>query len=278
LNQEQDLRRMGGLRSHLPVTYITFLAGVVALAGLPPFAGFFSKDEILWAAFQSPGIGAKLLWLVGLATAVLTAFYAFRLFYTVFHGPSHVKPELAGRLHESPSVMTVPLIVLGVLSVIAGWVGLPGAASLIGGFLSSVAGFAGEHAGEEDAVAHGIVIGASVAAAVIGWGAAYVCYVKRPELPALWAARWTTLYQGSLNKWYVDELYDRLFVRPTVQFAGALWRGVDVRLIDGAVNGIGTMVGRLGREAQQMQTGQLQHYALMMACGLALLVSLYLFW
>jgi len=279
LNQEQDLRRMGGLRSRLPVTYLTFLAGVVALAGLPPFAGFFSKDEILWAAFEAPGVGAKLLWLVGLVTAGLTAFYAFRLFYTVFHGPSKVKPELLGHLHESPPVMTLPLIVLGVCSVAAGWIGLPGAANLIGGFLSSVAGFGGEHAGEGDAIAQTFVMGASVAAAVIGWGAAYLCYVKRPELPALLAQRLGPLYQGSLHKWYVDELYDRLFVRPTVQLARALWRGVDVRLIDGAVNGVGTMVGRLGREVQQMQTGQLQHYALVMAIGLVVLVSMmYLLW
>jgi NADH-quinone oxidoreductase subunit L len=280
LNQEQDLRRMGGLRAHLPVTYVTFLAGVVALAGLPPFAGFFSKDEILWAAYQAPGIGAKLLWLVGLVTAGLTAFYAFRLFYSVFHGPSRVRPEVAGHLHESPSVMTVPLIVLGVLSVAAGWIGLPGSANLIGGFLSGVMGFAGVaagHGGEEGSVAHNMVIGASVAAAVVGWAAAYLCYVKRPELPAVWAQRLPTLYQASLNKWYVDEIYDRLVVRPTVRLAGAMWRGIDVRVIDGTVNGIGSMLRWLGREAQAIQTGQLQHYALFMVIGLVVLVSMYFF-
>jgi len=278
LANEQDLRRMGGLRSHLPVTYLTFLAGVVALAGLPPFAGFFSKDEILWAVFQAPGVGAKLLWFVGLVTAGLTAFYAFRLLYTVFHGPSKVSPELTGHLHESPLVMTVPLIVLGVLSVSAGWIGLPGGLNGIGGFLSTVAGFPGGHGGEEAAVAHGVVIGLSVAAAMIGWAAAYLCYVRRPELPAVWAARLTTLHQLSLNKWYVDELYDRLFVRPTVKLALALWRGVDVRIIDGAVNGIGSTVRRWGQRAQLVQSGQLQHYALLMACGLAMLVGFYLIW
>ncbi|HUJ80102.1 MAG TPA: NADH-quinone oxidoreductase subunit L [Nitrospiria bacterium] len=278
LANEQDLRRMGGLRSHLPVTYLTFLTGVVALAGLPPFAGFFSKDEILWAVFQVPSVGAKLLWLVGLVTAGLTAFYAFRLFYTVFHGPSKVTPELAGHLHESPSVMTVPLIVLGVLSVSAGWIGLPEGAHGIGGFLSTVAGFAPRRHGGEDTVAHVVVVGLSVAAAVIGWGVAYVCYVKRPELPAAWAERWTTLYELSRNKWYVDELYDRLFVRPTVALARALWRGVDVRVIDGVVNGIAGTIRRWGQDMQAVQSGQLQHYALFMACGLAVLVGLYLFW
>jgi NADH-quinone oxidoreductase subunit L len=281
LGQEQDLRRMGGLRVHLPVTYWTFLAGVVALAGLPPFAGFFSKDEILWAAYQAPGIGAKLLWLVALGTAGLTALYAFRLFYSVFHGPSRVRPEAAGHLHESPLVMTIPLIVLGLCSVAAGWVGLPGSANLIGNFLSGVMGFAGHAAGqggEEGGVAHTLVIGASVASAVIGWAAAYLFYVRRPELPAMWAERLTTLYQLSFNKWYVDEIYDRLFVRPTVALARVLWRGVDVRIIDGTVNGIGSTVRRWGARAQLLQSGQLQHYALLMALGLVMLVGMYWFW
>jgi NADH-quinone oxidoreductase subunit L len=278
LNQEQDLRRMGGLRSHLPVTYWTFLAGVVALAGLPPLAGFFSKDEILAAAYMAPGVGAKLLWLVGLGTAGLTSFYAFRLLFTVFHGPSRVRPEAAAHLHESPSVMTIPLVVLGVLSVVAGWIGLPGSANLIDEFLAGVMGFARGHAGEAGAGAHGVVMGTSVLAAAIGWGAAYLFYVKRPDLPSLWAQRLPTLYQASLNKWYVDELYDRLFVRPTVQLARALWRGIDVRVIDGTVNGVGMTLWRLGREAQQMQSGQLQHYALFMVIGLVLLAGMmYLF-
>jgi NADH-quinone oxidoreductase subunit L len=281
LNGEQDLRRMGGLRAHLPLTYITFLAGVVALAGLPPFAGFFSKDEILWAAYQAPGVGAKLLWLVGLVTAGLTAFYAFRLFYSVFHGPSRRGAEAAGHLHESPSVMTVPLIVLGLCSVSAGWVGLPGSANQIGKFLSGVMGFVGigaVHGGEEGGVAHGMVVGASVAAAVIGWAVAYLCYVKRPELPGVITQRLPTLYQASFNKWYVDEVYDQLFVQPTVRLARALWRGIDMRIIDGTVNGIGATLRRLGREAQLIQTGQLQHYALLMVFGLVVLVSMYLFW
>jgi len=278
LANEQNLRRMGGLRSRMPVTYLTFLAGVVALSGLPPFAGFFSKDEILWAVFQVPTVGAKLLWLVGLVTAGLTAFYAFRLFYTVFHGPSRVAPELAGHLHESPPVMTVPLMVLGLLSVSVGWIGLPEGEGGIGGFLSTVQGFTTGHRGGEGAVAHVVVVGLSVAAAVIGWAAAYVCYVKRPDLPAAWAARFTTLYELSFNKWYVDEVYDRLFVRPTVALARGLWRGVDVRIIDGVVNGIAATIRRWGQNVQAMQSGQLQHYALLMAFGLAMLVGMYLFW
>jgi NADH-quinone oxidoreductase subunit L len=280
LANEQDLRRMGGLRSRLPVTYLAFLAGVVALAGLPPFAGFFSKDEILWAVFQAPGAGAKLLWFVGLVTAGLTAFYAFRLLYTVFHGSSKVTPEAAAHLHESPPVMTAPLIVLGVLSVAAGWIGLPEGSHGIGGFLSTVEGFAGGHdvGAGEGTIAHGVVVGLSVAAAVIGWAAAYLCYVRRPELPAAWAARFATLYQLSLNKWYIDELYDRLFVRPTVALARWLWRGVDVRIIDGTVNGVGSTVRRWGQRAQLLQSGQLQHYALLMAFGLAVLVGMYWFW
>jgi NADH-quinone oxidoreductase subunit L len=278
LGQEQDLRRMGGLRGHLPVTYWTFLAGVVALAGLPPFAGFFSKDEILWAAFQSPGVGAKLLWFVGLVTAGLTAFYAFRLLFTVFHGASRVSPELTDHLHESPPVMTAPLIVLGVLSVVAGWIVLPGGSNGIGGFLSTVEGFSGAGGTEEEMVMHGVVISLSVAAAVIGWAVAYLFYVKRPDLPAAWAARLTTLYHLSLNKWYVDEVYDRLFVRTTVDLARVLWRGVDMRIIDGMVNGIGSTVRRWGTRAQLLQSGQLQHYALLMALGLVMLAGMYWFW
>jgi NADH-quinone oxidoreductase subunit L len=262
LHHEQDLRRMGGLKDKLPVTYWTMLIGSLALAGFPLTAGFFSKDEILVSAW-SAGLLGKSLALVGLATAFLTAFYSFRLLFTVFWGPSRVDPRHAGHLHESPPVMTVPLLILAVLSIATGYLGIP-----------QFLGLEPDHGGPS-------AVGIMAAATLMGVGgivAAYFVYVRSPGFSQRLAGRWRTLYACSLNKWYVDELYDRLFVRPTVRVAQALWRQVDVAVIDAAVNGVADGLGRWGRQTQRLQSGQLQHYALAMVIGMCVLVSVYFFW
>jgi NADH-quinone oxidoreductase subunit L len=273
---EQDLRRMGALRWAMPITYWTFLAGAVALAGLPPFAGFFSKDEILCEAFSAGGVGVA-FWFIGLVTAFLTAFYIFRLVFSVFHGASRVPKEVRHHLHESPAVVTVPLVVLAVLSLVAGWVGIPSETlNAIGPFLSPVlAAHPAEGHAENHAVEYALML-VSVLVAAAGVWLAHLFYVKAPELPGRLAASAAGVYRLSLNKWYVDELYDTVFVRPTVAAAHALWRGIDVLVIDGAVNGVARTMQAWGAVLRVMQSGQLQHYALFMAIGAVLVVGVYL--
>jgi NADH-quinone oxidoreductase subunit L len=277
LSGEQDLRRMGGLKSAMPITYWTFLAGAIALAGIPPFAGFFSKDEILWKAFSAGGTGV-LFWAIGLVTAFLTAFYIFRLVFSVFHGRSRVSKEAAHHLHESPLVITIPLVALAVLSLTTGWVGIPAEGmNLIDPFLApalaahEVADHAAGHSGTEY-----LLMLVSVITAALGLALAYAFYVASPGLPARLAAATGGLYRLSLNKWYVDELYDAVFVRPTVTLANGLWRAIDVLVIDGAVNGVGRVTQAWGALLRVMQSGQLQHYALFMAVGAVLMVGIYL--
>jgi len=274
LSGEQDLRKMGGLKSHLPVTYRTFYIGALALAGVPPLAGFFSKDEILFRAFVSGGAGI-FFWGVGIVTAFLTAFYSFRLIYTVFHGPSKVEPKAMKHLHESPAVMTVPLIVLAFLSVTVGWTGLP-----IHGFngIEAVLGpvLAPQEQTESPSALLVPLMLVSIVVAVAGWMTARYFYLTQPELPKRLAERVAALYRLSLNKWYVDELYDRIFVRPTIRMANGLWREVDVRMIDGVVNGVGWSALAWAGAMRRIQSGQLQHYALVMALGAFIMLTVYL--
>jgi NADH-quinone oxidoreductase subunit L len=216
-------------------------------------------------------------WFIGLVTAFLTAFYIFRLVFSVFHGTSHVSKDVRHHLHESPAVITVPLAVLAVLSLVSGWVGIPvEGLNLIGPFLAPAleAHPVAAHA-ENHALEYTLML-VSVLVAAAGVWLAYLFYVRSPELPARLAASAAGLYRLSLNKWYVDELYDRIFVRPTVAAAQALWRGIDVLVIDGAVNGVGRVTQAWGSVLRVMQSGQLQHYALFMAIGTVLVVGVYL--
>ena len=271
---EQDLRRMGGLKPFMPVTYWTFYIGALALAGVPPFAGFMSKDEILFEAFSAGGVGI-LFWAVGILTAFMTSFYIFRLIYTIFHGPSRVDRKVAASLHESPAVMTAPLIVLAVLSVTVGWTGLPihgwnGIGAVLGPVLLP------EGHGDPSAGLQVLLMLISTAVAVGGWMAARYVYCVRPELPRQLADRATGLYRLSLNKWYVDELYDRFFVQTTNRIADRLWKGLDIRMIDGAVNGVGWLALTSARVLRLMQSGLLQNYALVMVAGLLVMLTIYL--
>lgn len=265
LHHEQDIRRMGGLKDKLPVTYWTFVIGSLALAGFPLTAGFFSKDAVLVAAWLSGPLGQALA-VLGLLTALMTAFYSFRLVFVTFWGPSRVDPHHADHIHEPSRTITVPLLILAVLSILTGYLG-------ISSFLEPVFSTGGEHSGEHGAAGLGIMIAATLMG-LAGIAGAYYVYVLNPDLPDRFARQWESLYKGSLNKWYVDEAYDRAFVKPTMMAASELWKRVDVEVIDGAVNGVARGVAWSGWLLRLVQSGQTQHYALAMAGGIVVLVTM----
>ncbi|MGC4098112.1 MAG: NADH-quinone oxidoreductase subunit L [Nitrospira sp.] len=264
LHHEQDMRHMGGLKDKLPITYWTFVVGSLALAGFPLTAGFFSKDDILVSAWSSGDLG-QILTLAGLLTALLTAFYSFRLVFVTFWGTSHVDPHHAAHLHEPPRTITVPLIILAVLSILTGYLGIPS-------FLEPVFS-----TGSDPAVHHGstglIIMITATIMGLTGIAAAYYVYVLNPDLPERLAQQWKNLYQASLNKWYVDEAYDRLFVQPTLATAFGLWKRVDVLVIDGTVNGLARVITWGGWLLRLIQSGETQHYALAMAVGIVVLTA-----
>ena len=244
LSGEQDMRRMGGLRTRIPVTFWTMMVGTVAIAGFPPLAGFFSKDEILWRAFSSSQ-GHVLLWSVGVLAAGMTSFYMFRMIFLTFMGKPRMSREVDSHVHESPAVMTVPLGLLAVGAVVSGWVGIP---HLIGQylhhlpqyfehFLSPVlahpAAVEGAHASES--LEWGLMA-LSVAIALSGLWLARRFYLTHPALPEQLMSRFKHTYTTLLNKYWVDEVYDLLFVNRTKDLANRL-AGFDDRVVDGAVNG-----------------------------------------
>ncbi|MDH5666632.1 MAG: NADH-quinone oxidoreductase subunit L [Nitrospira sp.] len=267
LHHEQDMRHMGGLKDKLPITYWTFLIGSLALAGFPMTAGFFSKDDLLISAWSAGPLG-QILTILGLITALMTAFYSFRLVFVVFWGTPHDDSHHADHIHEPGYTITVPLIILSAFSILAGYFGIPS-------FLEPVFAADGGHGGEHGAAGLGIMITATVMG-LAGIAAAYYVYVLNPHLPDHCATQWKSLYQGSLNKWYVDEAYDRLFVRSSFTAASELWKRVDVAIIDGAVNGIAKAVGQGGWLLRLIQSGQTQHYALAMAAGIVVMVTMLL--
>jgi NADH-quinone oxidoreductase subunit L len=268
LHHEQDMRHMGGLKDKLPVTYWTFVVGSLALAGFPLTAGFFSKDDLLVSAWSAGPLG-QVLTILGLITALMTAFYSFRLVFVTFWGPSHVDPHHAKHIHEPSRTITTPLLILAVFSILTGYLGIPS-------FLEPV--FSAQH---ESADHHGTAgLGIMILATVMGLSgiaAAYYIYVLNPQLPDRFAQQWKTLYRGSLNKWYVDDAYDRAFVLPTFTAASELWKRVDVNVIDGAVNGVARAVAWGGWLLRLVQSGQTQHYALAMAVGIVILTAYLLF-
>ncbi|MCY4131861.1 MAG: NADH-quinone oxidoreductase subunit L [Nitrospira sp.] len=266
VHHEQDMQRMGGLKNKMPITYWTFIIGSLALAGFPLTAGFFSKDELLLSAWNA-GLLGQVLAVAGILTAGLTAFYSFRLVFVAFWGESRVDPHHADHVHEQPLVVTAPLVVLAVLSIATGYLGIPE-------FLQQA--FPGsEGAGHHGAAATGVMLAATLAG-VLGIAAAYVVYVKSPDAPDRLMNRWQALYRGSLNKWYVDEAYDKAFVNPTFTLADRMWKKVDVAIIDNAVNGVARGFAWWGWMARLIQTGETQNYALSMAMGAVIILTAYL--
>jgi len=273
LHDEQDIRRMGALRSRMPVTWVTFLVGTLAIAGIPGLAGFFSKDEILAATFDR---GSIFLWGLGVAAATMTAFYMTRLLVLTFHGEfrgDHHKWEHA---HESPRSMTSVLGVLAVLSLLGGYVGVPailGGANHFGHYLAPVVGHHELHMPHSTEL---VLMGISIAAAVIGMGAAWFVYSRSPRADEAFAAHASGLYGWLSNAYYVDSMYDRTIVAGTVRGGESLWKRVDVAIIDGAANALAATVRAFGGSWRGWASGNVQGYALSLFVGVVVVLVLVL--
>jgi NADH-quinone oxidoreductase subunit L len=273
---EQDMRQMGGLKKHMPSTYWTFVIGALAIAGIPPFAGFFSKDEILHAA---AGHGQWLLWAVGLITAGLTAFYMFRAVFLTFHGKFRGTHEQEHHLHESPPVMTIPLWILAVGAVVAGWVGLPRVFAEVNQFhhwlepiLVPPAGLeAAEHEMSSGMEWGLIAIAVIVAAAGILLARSFYGGDNGLAKGRTWAQRFPTLHLLLENKYYVDEIYNALIVRPLAALSRFLWKVVDNFVIDGAVKAGAFLTELTGDVGRFSTTGNVRNYALYFFLGVILL-------
>jgi NADH-quinone oxidoreductase subunit L len=265
---EQDLRRMGGLAPRMVITTITMAVGAAGLAGVPPFAGFFSKDEILHAAFEEQ----RAIWVLLVAGAFLTAFYAFRLLFLAFLGAPRMSREVAHHVHESPSVMTVPLVVLAVLTLVAGGaLGLPSEqGTRFARFLAPVFPL---HAGEDGGAVTLMLAMLSLVVAAAGLILAWLLYVSRPVRADAIGRPRTWLHALLLHAFYVDALYDRAIVRPLHELSVFLARRLDLGLIDGAVNGLGRAVVAWARGVRRLQTGYVVNYALTMLVGAVALVG-----
>ena len=286
IHGEQDMRKMGGLKKHMPVTYWTFFISALTIAGIPPLAGFFSKDEVLYHSLMDGNI---IFWGMGISAALLTAFYMFRLVFMTFHGESRVDPSV--HPHESPKVMTMPLVVLAGLATVGGLLGIPYHGwHILHNWLEPVLHFdlanalqhsehmlheAGQHAPswahllepkEHSGWIEFLLMVFSTVVAVTGVAGAYIFYIKRPDLPDKFTeGQWG--FDMVQNKYYVDELYDDVFVKPTLEGSNLLWKECDAKAIDGVVNGTAKTIGWFSRQAQTLQSGFVRNYALFIVVG-----------
>jgi len=261
----------------MPVTYWTFVVGALAISGIPPLAGFCSKDLILERAFAHGNTMGTLLWALGVTAALMTAFYMFRLIYMTFHGEARYPAEAASKIHESPVSMTRPLVVLAFFSCVAGVVGWPellGGPSLVHmgeGILAFLTpAFGHGHAGHAHELSLALqwgLMGLSVAVGVAGIAIAYSFYVARPERAVALGRRFPLIHGILLNKYFIDELYDLCFVRSIKALARLLHRGFDVFVIDGIVNGTAILIRDLGAGLRPLQTGRVNNYATAMLAG-----------
>ncbi|HBR59254.1 MAG TPA: NADH-quinone oxidoreductase subunit L [Deltaproteobacteria bacterium] len=274
VHHEQDMRKMGALKNKLPITYMTMLLGTFAISGIPFFSGFFSKDEILWKAYSSP-LGSPWLWGVGFLTAGLTAFYMFRMIYLTFHGESRVDSHTAEHVHESPFSMTIPLMILAALAVTGGFFGVPHVFHVIpNGMENYFQGFFAEiPSGHGTVSAEWTLMAFSVAFALLAWFFASRLYHSGFDLAAGLRSKWESLYQLSLNKWYVDELYNTLIIQPGRLFSThVLWRLFDQNVIDRAVNTTADVARMVGNSIRPLQNGLTQNYALIFTLGTFLIL------
>jgi NADH-quinone oxidoreductase subunit L len=271
LGGEQDMRRMGGLKKRLPVTFPVFLVGALAISGVPFLSGFFSKDAILTSAFAG---GRYALYALGLAGAVLTAFYMFRLIYLTFYGESRGSLSTGQHVHESPPAMTVPLVILAVFSALAGFMGLPAffgeRADVLGRFLEGVFGGAPHRLTSST---EAVLVLAATISALLGIGLAFVFYRRSPQIPVSLARRFPGLYRLLLGKYYVDEAYDAALVRPLVRGAEWTYEHVDLPVIDGALNGSAAAAGLAGKGLNRLQSGLLRDYVLAFLLGAILFLG-----
>ena len=279
MSDEQDMRKMGGIWKLIPITYVVMWIGSLSLAGIPPFAGYFSKDMILEAAFAAQSSHGMIAFWLGIAAAFMTAFYSWRLLFMTFHGRPRAERHVMDHVHESPPVMTIPLIVLAVGAVFVGMIGFglfvgDGREAFWGESLLVLEG--------HDAIeaAHHVPLWVKllpIVMGVSGIGLAVVMYILKPDLPGMLVARVRPIYLFVHNKWYFDELYDRLFVQPAHYLGAGLWRSGDGAVIDGVgPDGIAAATKNLARRAGRLQSGYLYHYAFAMLIGVVALITWYL--
>jgi len=289
MSGEQDMRQMGGLKEKMPHTHLTFLISTLAIAGIPIFAGFFSKDEILLSAFMGHTPGHIFYWLLATIAAFVTAFYMFRLYYMTFTGELRAEDHhVRDHVHESPFVMTIPLMILAFLATVGGFLGLPTALvhlpHVLSDFLAPVlnpvaAGAHGEVAEGGHHVSWQMELGFmafSVAVATLGIFTARYFYKVKPEAAEELARKEGlvhTIYVTVQNKYYVDEIYDYLFTNPIVVFSRkALWKFFDVKIVDGTVNGVANWTMGISGVFRQTETGRVRNYATVMAAGCLVLI------
>jgi NADH-quinone oxidoreductase subunit L len=280
MSGEQDMRKMGGLWKKIPVTYALMWIGSLALAGIPPFAGYFSKDVVIEAAWGAHSDFGNYAYLLGVAAAFMTAFYSWRLLFMTFHGESRADHHTQEHVHESPRIMIVPLYVLALGAIVAG---LIASDSFVGEgraafWRESILVLSGHDALEVGHHAPFLVKILPTILGLAGIALAYLFYVKRPDLPRVYAERFKVLYLLSFNKWYFDEIYDALFVRPALAIGRGLWKGGDGAIIDGlGPDGLAAATLALARRAGRLQSGYVYHYAFAMLIGLVAIVTWYLY-
>jgi NADH-quinone oxidoreductase subunit L len=271
MHEEQDMRYMGNLKKYMPLTYWTFLLGALANAGLFPFAGFWSKDETITGAWAS---SHQIVAIVGLIAAFFTALYMMRAVFLTFHGAerfdtSHIHP------HDPPWSMKWPLVLLAIPALVIGVVvGVPPDKGWIHTFLDPV--FAGAKPIEVSTATTYSFAVISTLVVLAGIGVAYLAYIRRTISPSEWAERLRPAYLLSANRWYVDEIYEKLIIHPAYLFSVFLWRVVDVEVIDGAVNGVADLVSFTSERWRRAQTGLVTNYALAIALGAVIIVGAYL--
>ena len=266
---EQDIRKMGGLRKFLRVTTGSFLVGALANAGIAPFAGFWSKDEILFAAYAS---GHRVLWVIGVLTAAGTALYMFRLYFLAFEGESRLDAHTLKHLHEAPWSMRLPLVLLALGSATVGFIGFPPESGPFQRFLGSVFPVSVHEASVEPS--SGVVLAvATLVMALLGIGVAFWCYLRDPARPEALVARYPALHRTLFHKYWVDELYDKAVIHPIVTSARAISESFDARIVDGSVNGIATLAIRAGSMLRRLQTGNVPTYILSILVGAVALLG-----
>jgi len=277
MSNEQDMRRMGGLRKALPITFLTMLIGCLAISGIPPFAGFFSKDEILSHVYEH----SKVMWVIGVFTSFLTAFYMFRLLFLTFFGEFRGTEEQRHHLHESPASMTLPLIVLAILSAVGGFMGAPMFVGkhYLADFLAPIFTYSRQilpaaFNTEPEHSTELMLMGISVAVAVVGIVLAYVMYVARAQRPAEDDAQRSAPENLVYHKYYIDELYDNLIVKPVMALSTGLYKFVENGIIDPIANGVGRVTLAGGQLLRAVQTGSVETYLILMVIGIVLILGL----
>jgi NADH-quinone oxidoreductase subunit L len=277
MSNEQDMRRMGGLRKALPITFLTMLIGCLAISGIPPFAGFFSKDEILSHVYEH----SKVMWAIGVFTSFLTAFYMFRLLFLTFFGEFRGTEEQRHHLHESPASMTLPLIVLAVLSAVGGFMGAPMFVGkhFLADYLAPIFTYSKQilpaaFTTEPEHSTELMLMGISVLVAVIGIVLAYVQYVARAQRPAEDDAQRSAPENLVYHKYYIDELYDNLIVKPVMALSTSLYKFVENGIIDPIANGVGRVTLAGGQLLRNVQTGSVETYLILMVLGIVLILGL----